>query len=91
MEKKEKIKSFKKFFFKKIILLNLKNSISLKHKVVFCKTCYIFSNFKGYFFYIYNGNSFRKILINQFFLSFKFGNFVFTKKPFKYLIKKKKR
>lgn len=41
--------------------------------------------------YIYKGNKYRRIRINDFMLGWKLGEFSFTRKPFKYPIKKKKK
>lgn len=41
--------------------------------------------------YIYKGNKYKRIRLSYLFVGFKMGEFSFTRKPFKYPIKKKKK
>ena len=41
--------------------------------------------------YIHKGNKYRRIRLNKFMIGYKLGEFSFTRKPFKYPIKKKKK
>ncbi len=93
MEKKEKSKKIKKIMLKKIFLLNLlKSSHSFfRYTVVFEKFCCVSSLFLNQTVYIYNGSVFRRLTINKFIFCLKLGHFLHTRKPFKYLLKKKKR
>ncbi len=88
MEKKEKKKLFSKFLLKKIFF---NFNIRKKPLFVFKKNLTIFSFYKNNNFYVYNGNVFRVLNALQFFVCLSFGIFVFTRKPFKFLLKKKKR
>lgn len=91
MEKKEKLKKIKKDFFKKFLNIYLKKILPLKYKIIFDKSSTVSSFFVTQFFYIHNGNVFRRLHVTNFLVGCKFGTFVITKKPFKYLLKKKKR
>lgn len=91
MEKKEKKKKIKKEFFKKFTKILIQKNFLLKDRLIFNKYSIINSYFNRSYMYIYNGTVFRKLSINTFILCLKFGSFVFTRKIFKYLLKKKKR
>jgi len=41
--------------------------------------------------YIHKGNKYRRLRLNKFMVGYKLGEFSFTRKPFKYPIKKKKK
>lgn len=88
------LKNFKIFFLDKklvkIFFLILKNqSILGKNQIFFKKNYYIFRILNKNNLYIYNGNKFRNLKIKYFYIGLRFGNFIFTRKPFKYLIKTK--
>jgi ribosomal protein S19 len=91
MEKKEKLKKFKKELVKKYLLFSLFKGLDLKKKIFFDKSSSVQSLISGVVLYVYNGNVFRKINVTQFLVCLKIGCFLFTRKPFKYLLKKKKR
>lgn len=91
MEKKEKKKKLSKSFFKKIIFLYLKRKHSLKSIIFFKKNFEVNSFMLHETIFIHNGNVFRKLKILKFIYCMRLGIFVFTRKPFKYLLKKKKR
>jgi ribosomal protein S19 len=74
----------KRFF----ILFKIK-SLFGKNQIFFKKNILISKNFKKNSLFIYKGNKFRFIKINYFHIGLKLGNFVFTRKPFKFLIKSK--
>ena len=87
-----------KFFFfdkeiYKYIYLNKKkiNKENLKNKIIFSKNNTIPLFFENYNVYIYKGNIFKKFVFKKFFEGLKFGNFILTKKPFHFPIKKSKR
>jgi ribosomal protein S19 len=89
VEKKEKIKKLQKDIFKRILKIDL--NFFIRDSIIFNKYMSVFSFFIGKSFYIYNGTAFRKISVSVFLICMRFGFFVFTRKPFKYLLKKKKR
>lgn len=73
--------------FLKSIILNVKRNLIGKNKIVFTKSSsipYFFLNRKVN---IYKGFFFRKLLVNKFICGYKFGEFSFTRKPFKFLAK----
>lgn len=82
-------KKIDKFLFKKILLLNQNKKLLGKNKIIFKKNNKIYSKFNGESFYLYNGIIFRFLKINKLIFLYRYGNFVFTKKFFKYLIKNK--
>jgi ribosomal protein S19 len=88
LEKKEKRKKINKKF-----LYYYFNSFFLKKNKIFVFKKYLLvsSIFISKHAYIYNGCIYRKLFITQFVKLLNFGSFVFTRKPFKYLLKKKKR
>lgn len=91
MEKKEKLKKLRRYFFKKILYLIVFNKVSIKNLFIFNKSCSINFFCINNFFFLHNGSSFRKLYVSSILINLKFNFFVFTKKPFKYLLKKKKR
>jgi ribosomal protein S19 len=49
------------------------------------------SNLTGFVLYIHKGNKYKRLRLAQSHVGFKLGEFSFTRKPFKYPIKKKKK
>jgi len=70
------------------LLINIKlnniNSIKIKNKNLI-----LFKEFIGITFYVYNGITYKKIIILPNMVGHKIGEFIFTRKLFKYKKKKK--
>jgi ribosomal protein S19 len=75
------------------MILNKKKKFKFKFKLIkfFKKNINIFAVFKNKYMYIHKGNTYKSMLINKYKYYRKLGNFVVTKKPFKFPEKKKKR
>ena len=71
------------------IFLKIKKQLKGKNKVIFNKSVSIPKNFLGQKFNVYKGFFFRNFLVNKYVLGYKMGEFAFTRKPFKYIIKSK--
>lgn len=71
------------------IYIKIKRSLKGKNKVIFNKSISIPKNFLGHKFNVYKGFFFRNFYVNRFVLGYKFGEFSFTRKPFKYILKSK--
>lgn len=76
----------------------IRNSLKKKKQNVRSKILYLFdrssqvpASFNNFFFFIHKGNSFKKIIFKKYFFGRKLGEFSFTKKPFFFPLKKKKR
>lgn len=88
------VKNYKKKFINLILLKRLfiffKNQNLLgKNQIFFKKNLSIYQKMNKNNIFIFKGNKFRPLLINYFHFGYKMGNFVFTRKPFKYLLKTK--
>lgn len=70
-----------------------KKKQKLKSKVlyIFDRSTVASQSFVNSFFFIHKGNSFKKISFKKYFFGKKLGEFSFTKKPFFFPLKKKKR
>ncbi len=71
------------------IFIKIKKQIKGKNRVIFNKSSVIPKIFLGYKFNIYKGFFFRNFYVSRFVLGYKFGEFSFTRKPFKYILKSK--
>ena len=94
-------------FLKNINYLNQENEFlksfkySLKFKWLIRRTRFIYkiynrslpitSLYQNFRFLVHKGNSFRKLIFSQLMVGHKFGEFAFTRKPFYYPIKDKKK
>ena len=76
--------------FKKLLLLKVDKKLSGKHKIIFKKSDRIIKNFNNFSILVYKGCFYRKIMITEFTNNFKYGEFAFTRKPFRYMLKAKK-
>lgn len=74
---------------KKILILKISGCLVGKHRIVFKKVDFIVQNFLGRTLLIYKGCFYRKLCITKFLLNYRFGEFAYTRKPFKYLLKSK--
>lgn len=73
---------------KSIILLSGDN-LDGKNKLIFDRSSSIPNLFLGKKLRIHKGQFFRGLLVNKFIVGYKFGEFSYTRKPFKFLSKKK--
>lgn len=87
---KQKKQTINKDLIKKICLLKLTNSLQGKNKIIFKKSSRILKIFKTNQILIYKGFFYRSLKITKFIINFKFGEFAYTRKPFRYLLKSKK-
>ena len=78
----------KKMLFLKNDLINLKNDINL---TISDRSSVIINNLVNHNVYVHKGSSSRKIFLIKTHVGFKFGEFAFTRKPFKFPIKNKKK
>ena len=87
-----KMNKFSTNSFKKILLIKVSKFPVLKgkNKIIFSKYDLIIKNFYNINFLIYKGCFYRKLLINKFIIGYKFGEFSYTRKPFRYMLKSKK-
>lgn len=77
--------------FKKLLIMKLDLELKGRNKIIFNKSDVISKGFLGYKLYIYKGYSYRSLNINKFVLNYKFGEFAYTRKPFRYMLKSKKK
>ncbi len=73
-------------FLKKYKIKKIKN-----YNILYNRNSNIPKQFINLKFLIYKGNCFKKLKITKYYIGFKFGEFSFTRKPFKYPLIKKKR
>jgi len=76
-----KNKKFKKF----------KNKNVKKKLIIFNKSLPVLKTFIGISVNVYKGNFYRRLKISKYLIGYKFGEFVHTRKPFVYSLKKKKK
>jgi ribosomal protein S19 len=86
-----KVNSISKGTFKKVLILKLDNKLMGKNKIIFTKSDKILNNFIGHNFLIYKGCFYRNISVNKFLTNYRFGEFAYTRKPFRYMLKAKKK
>jgi len=86
-----KLNYINKNLFKKLLLLKINNELKGKNKIIFKKSDIIIKTFLNNKFLIYKGCFYRNLFINKFILGFKFGEFAYTRKPFRYMLKSKKK
>jgi len=68
--------------------LRKKNNFRYK---IFNRSLTINSLYKNFFFYIHKGNAFRELKYKKPLCTYKFGEFSFTRKPFHFPIRDKKK
>jgi len=86
-----KLNFLSKNIFKKILLLRINNTLKGKNKIIFKKSDTIVKTFLNKKLLVYKGCFYRNLYINKFILGFKFGEFAYTRKPFRYMLKSKKK
>lgn len=89
MEKKYSFYFLDKYFLKILLTLYKHNKLFGKNQIFFKKNYFFFKKIKNNNLFIFKGNKFRSLNVLYFHFGYRFGNFTFTKKPFKYLIKTK--
>lgn len=85
---------WKFFFFSNYIfrsIFNKKAQIKKKNKLFFNKSSTIPISLKNHSFFIYKGNLAKTLIVIKYIQSLKFGEFVFTRKPFYFPIKEAKK
>lgn len=84
--KKQKIS---KIVFKTMLATILNSKLFGKNQIIFKKFFKLSKIFLNKKFLIYKGQNFVFFLLTQFVLKYNCGNFIFTRKPFKYITKNK--
>lgn len=85
-----KLNKISKNTFQKILILKSLKDLKGKNKIIFKKSDIITKNFININLLIYKGCFYRKLYVNKFILNYKFGEFAYTRKPFRYMLKSKK-
>ena len=85
-----KLNFISKSIFKKILLLKINKELKGRNRIIFKKSDIIIKNFLNKKFLIYKGCFYRSLVINKFILNYRFGEFSYTRKPFRYMLKAKK-
>lgn len=85
-----KLNKISKNTFKKLLILKSVKDLKGKNKIIFKKSDYIVKNFINLNLLIYKGCFYRKLYVSKFILNYKFGEFAYTRKPFRYMLKAKK-
>ncbi len=85
-----KLNSISKDNFKKLLILKIKGELKGKNKIIFKKSDRIIQNFNNLKVLVYKGCFYRKLIVSKFILNCKYGEFAFTRKPFRYMLKSKK-
>lgn len=85
-----KLNFISKNTFKKILILKIDNELKGRHRIIFKKSDKIVKNFLNKRFLIYKGCFYRSLVVNRFILNYRFGEFSYTRKPFRYMLKSKK-
>lgn len=86
-----KLNFISKNTFKKILILKLNNELKGKNKVIFKKYDFIINSFLNKKLLVYKGCFYRNLFVNKFMLNYRFGEFAYTRKPFRYMLKSKKK
>ena len=86
-----KLNHISKSTFKKLLILKVENELKGKNRIIFKKSDIIIKNFLNKKLLIYKGCFYRSLIINKFILGYKFGEFAYTRKPFRYMLKSKKK
>lgn len=86
-----KLNYISKGTFKKILILKINNELKGRNKVIFKKSDFIVNSFLNKKLLIYKGCFYRNLFINKFILNYRFGEFAYTRKPFRYMLKSKKK
>jgi ribosomal protein S19 len=89
MEKNYSFLYIDKYLLKTAMLLFKNTKLLGKNQIFFKKNYFFFKKLENNTIFVLKGNKFRSIKISYFNLGYRFGSFVFTRKPFKYLIKTK--
>ena len=76
--------------YKKLLIVNLRGILRGRQKIIFLKADKIPKKLVNQWVLIYKGRVFRKLFISKFIVGYRFGEFVLTRKPFKFFLKTKK-
>lgn len=86
-----KLNKVSKNTFKKLLILKLDLELKGRNKIIFQKADIISKGLLNHKLYVYKGYFYRGLNINKFILNYKFGEFAYTRKPFRYMLKAKKK
>jgi len=86
-----KLSSLTNSTFKKILILKLDNKLAGKNKIIFKKADRISQSFINSSVLVYKGCFYRNMNISKFVTNYRFGEFAYTRKPFRYMLKSKKK
>jgi ribosomal protein S19 len=86
-----KFKYFSKSIWRKILWVGKNRILKNKKKICFERSSSIPECFKNTHIKIYKGSGIRRLLVNRYNIGFKFGEFAFTRKPFHFPLRKKKK
>jgi ribosomal protein S19 len=86
-----KFNTISKNTFKKILILKTSNELNGRNKIIFKKSDIITNAFLNKNMLIYKGCFYRNLIITKFVLNYRFGEFAYTRKPFRYMLKSKKK
>jgi ribosomal protein S19 len=86
-----KLNNVDKSMFKKILLLKVNNKLSGYNRIVFKKSNIVTKYFVNHKLLVYKGCFYRSFIITRFLLGYRFGEFAYTRKPFRYMLKAKKK
>lgn len=84
-------RAISKSLYKRLLLLKIYNNLSGKYSIIFKKFDKIVMTLNKQKLYIYKGYSYRPLKITKFVCNYRFGEFVYTRKPFRYMLKQKKK
>lgn len=85
-----KLNKISKSNFKKMLILKSTKELNGKNRIIFKKSDFISRLFLNKNILIYKGCFYRKLFVTKFILNYKFGEFAYTRKPFRYMLKSKK-
>lgn len=86
-----KLNYVSKGLFKKLLILKVNNELKGRNKIIFKKSDRIIKNLDNKQILVYKGCFYRNLVINKFILNYRFGEFSYTRKPFRYMLKSKKK
>lgn len=86
-----KLNYISKGTFKKLLILKIDGELKGKNRVMFKKSDLILNSFLNTKFLLYKGCFYRNLYINKFIVNYRFGEFAYSRKPFRYMLKTKKK
>jgi ribosomal protein S19 len=86
-----KLNYISKSTFKKLLILKINGELKGKNRVIFKKSDFILTNFLNIKLLVYKGCFYRNLYVNRFIINYRFGEFAYSRKPFRYMLKAKKK